>query len=114
MGIDSRYNPRRIYSTSNDLYSEDLEKRGLKYFRYYQTPVLKKPTLSELSDIEEYGHVWKLGDRYYKLAHEHYGDPEMWWVIAWYNNKPTEAHVKIGDVVKVPSPLWKIRAVYEV
>jgi hypothetical protein len=114
MGIDSRYNPRRIYTTNNDLYSEDLEKRGLKYFRFYQTPVLKEPTLSELSDIEEYGHVWKLGDRYYKLAHKHYGDPEMWWVIAWYNNKPTEAHVKIGDVIKVPSPLWKIRAVYEV
>jgi len=114
MSIGSRYIPRRIYSTKNDLYAEDLEKRGLKYIRYYETPLLKNPTSHELRDIDEFGHVWKLGDRYYKLAHEYYGDSEFWWIIAWYNNKPTEAHLKIGDVVKIPTPLWKIRAAYEV
>jgi len=114
MSIGSRYTPRRILSTNNDLYAEDLQKRGLKYIRYYETPRFTVPTSSDLQDIEVFGHIWKLGDRYYKLAHEYYGDSEFWWIIAWYNHKPTEAHLKIGDVVKIPTPLWKIRTAYEV
>ena len=50
-------------------------------------------------------HTWKLGDRYYKLAYEHYGDPEVWWVIAMYNKKPTEAFVNVGDRIYIPKPI---------
>ncbi len=103
-----------IFRTSSILYYNDLIKRGLKYFRYYETPFFHEPTDEDLDDIEELAHTWGLGDRYYKLAHKYYGDPELWWIIARYNGKPTEAHVKIGDVVTIPVPLWKIRSAYGV
>jgi nucleoid-associated protein YgaU len=42
------------------------------------------------------------------LAHKHYGDANLWWIIAWYNKKPTEAHVKMGDIITIPLPLDKV------
>jgi len=114
MSIGSRYQVRTIHITKNPLYEKDLEARGLKQFRYYETPRFVQPTSFEIREIEEVAHAWKLGDRYYKLAYSYYGDSELWWIIAWYNNKPTEAHVKIGDVINIPTPLWKVRAAYEV
>jgi hypothetical protein len=50
-------------------------------------------------------HIWKTGDRYYKLAAAYYGRPQLWWVIALYNQKPTEGHLKRGDVIKIPTSL---------
>ncbi len=52
--------------------------------------------------IRTNSHVWKYGDRYYKLANTYYGDPQLWWIIAWYNGYPTEVNVKIGDVLEIP------------
>ncbi len=46
--------------------------------------------------------MWRLGDRYWKLASENYGNAKYWWVIAWFNKKPTEQHVKLGETVLVP------------
>jgi membrane protein insertase Oxa1/YidC/SpoIIIJ len=46
--------------------------------------------------------VWQTGDKYFKLADEHYGNPNLWWIIASYNMAPTEAHLDIGDIVYVP------------
>ena len=43
----------------------------------------------------------------YKYAHEIYGSTQYWWIIAWFNNKPTDIHCKIGDVIYVPVPLDK-------
>jgi nucleoid-associated protein YgaU len=50
-------------------------------------------------------YVWSMGDRYYKLAYRFYGDSKDWWVIAKFNQKPTESHVKIGDIILIPKPL---------
>ena len=50
-------------------------------------------------------HVWGEGDRYYKLAEKYYGNPEDWWIIAKFNQKPTESHIKVGDIISVPTPL---------
>ena len=50
-------------------------------------------------------HIWKEGDRFFKLAHQYYGDSTMWWVIAWFNRTPTEAHVSLGDTIYIPRPL---------
>ena len=41
----------------------------------------------------------------YKYAYEYYGDTNHWWVIAWYNNKPTDSHFNLGDTVYIPFPL---------
>jgi nucleoid-associated protein YgaU len=57
-------------------------------------------------------HIWSSGDRFYKLAHSAYGDSKYWWVIAWYNKTPTEAHVQIGDILYIPLPLERILSLY--
>tara|TARA_B100000963_G_C22548288_1_gene635502 strand:- start:550 stop:897 length:348 start_codon:yes stop_codon:yes gene_type:complete len=64
------------------------------------------PNEEELRDeINHDKEIYKTGDRLYKFALKHYGDVDLWWVIAWYNNKPTDAHFKIGDVVYIPREL---------
>ena len=45
------------------------------------------------------------GDRMFKFAHDVYGDADYWWIIAWFNNKPTDAHCEIGEVLYIPLPL---------
>ena len=50
-------------------------------------------------------HVWSVGDRYYKLAIDNYGDASYWWVIAMFNQRPTEANWTVGEVVQIPLPL---------
>ncbi len=106
----SRYSGRTIFRTKNNLYLKDLRERGLEYFRYYGTHKFKGLSIDDVRDLERVPHLWSLGDRFYKLAHKYYGDAELWWIIAWFNNKPTEAHLKIGDTVLIPMPLWKIRS----
>jgi nucleoid-associated protein YgaU len=49
-----------------------------------------------------------LGDRYWKLASRYYGDPKLWWAIAWYNQRPTEAHLKAGTKIFIPQPIDKV------
>lgn len=64
------------------------------------------PTEDELrEEITHFKEVYKMGDRLYKFAFKHYGDVDLWWIIAWYNNKPTDAHFEIGDVVYIPNEL---------
>ena len=58
-----------------------------------------------MANFDTTTHIWKLGDRYHKLASEYYADSELWWVIASYNKKPTEFHLKAGDIVYIPMPL---------
>ena len=48
---------------------------------------------------------WGATSKLYNLAAQHYGDPTYWWVIAWYNKKPTEADFNVGDIIYVPLPL---------
>ena len=84
------------------------EERDVKYFRQYETPNLRYPTASEMKELTIQKHRWKAGDRYYKLAHEHYGDSSLWWVVAWFNKAPTESHVIIGSVISIPKPIQKV------
>lgn len=69
---------------------------------------LNEPTEEELRDeltfIEK---TFSIGDKMYKYAHEMYGDAEYWWIIAWFNNKPTDSHCKVGDTIYIPMPLDK-------
>jgi len=75
---------------------------------------MKHPTPEQIEQLTLQAHRWTLGDRFFKLAHEYYGDPEMWWVIAWFNQTPTESHVDPGDLIYIPSPLDQITSFYKV
>jgi hypothetical protein len=98
----SRYGSSNITNNDSDFYSPLAEKRGLKAIQHFQTVLIHNPQVFERMQIRTNSHVWKYGDRYYKLANIYYNDPQLWWIIAWYNGYPTEANVKIGDVLEIP------------
>jgi len=98
----SRYGSSNVTNNDSDFYSPLAEKRGLKAIQHFQTVVVHNPQIFERMQIRTNSHVWKYGDRYYKLANTYYGDPQLWWIIAWYNGYPTEVNVKVGDVLEIP------------
>ena len=101
----SRYSGRRILFNDDEMYEEMFRERGVKHITQYGAPTLRWPSPAELRRLAIINHVWSQGDRYYKLAHHYYGQPELWWVIAWFNQKPTEGHVSLGDVIEIPKPI---------
>ena len=54
------------------------------------------------------------GDRLDLLSQEFYGDPRYWWVIAQFNQKPTESHFQVGDIYYVPISIEQILEFYRV
>jgi nucleoid-associated protein YgaU len=99
----SRYNNRRKAINREESYDQLFEDRGVKEIEQYSTPTLKFPSDDEVAKIKYLNYTWKQGDRFWKLASLQYGDPSLWWIIAQFNKKPTEAHLNPGDVIKIPS-----------
>jgi hypothetical protein len=110
--MPTRDNKRIIRINDDEMYDEIFEERDVKQIRQYMTAEIGYPTTAQKLSLNSVNHIWKLGDRFYKLSYEHYGDSRFWWVIAWYNMKPTEAHVKIGDVLAIPFPLERAMRYY--
>ena len=98
----SRYNSRKRAVNAEEIYEKVLEDRGVKRIVQYTTHIMKSPTEEQRLRIRTLDHVWKQGDRYWLLASRNYGNPSYWWVIAQYNERPTESHNQIGDVIKIP------------
>ena len=107
----SRYDLRTQALVANDIYREMLEARGVRWIKLYRTARLKYPSPAELRNIETITHIWKMGDRYEKMAFQFYGDAKLWWVIAWFNKRPGEFTNRIGDVLHVPISLEKALSV---
>ena len=102
----NRYENRAIIN--NRGYSEQRRARRTAVIRHHGTPSMRYPSKVEIARMTVLEHIWKLGDRYYKLANEHYGDPTMWWVLAWFNKAPTESHLEAGRKVYIPFPLEEV------
>ncbi len=106
----SRYENRTEHLISpNSVYEDLLKRRGRdsKPMTAYASPEHQEITDEALLEMEVVFHSWTVGDRFYKLAHKYYGNPNHWWIIARFNKVPTEAHVKIGDTLQIPLPAWK-------
>tara|TARA_R100000278_G_C5461310_1_gene160973 strand:- start:224 stop:568 length:345 start_codon:yes stop_codon:yes gene_type:complete len=102
----NRYTRSKIIENDSEFYEFLREKRGnLKSISHLSTVIMKQPSMLERASLKTTAHVWKYGDRYYNLAYKYYDDPEYWWVIAWYNGKPTEASLNRGDVITIPLSL---------
>ncbi len=84
------------------IYEEFMDNRNIRQIIQYASPSYPKLTVARRRSIQYDNHVWKIGDRFYKLAYEYYGYPELWWLIAWYNQTPTESHVNLGDTIMIP------------
>lgn len=100
-----RYYKNKIFKNKDKSYSKYLKSRGKKDIIQFETSTLKHPTVEDTENFNVSEHIWKLGDRYFKLADQFYNDATKWWVIALYNRKPTESHVQVGDIVYIPYPL---------
>lgn len=94
---------RNTFTNSNPLYDKILEERNIPFLTQYGTKRLFYPTTEEMSDFDVVNHIWTVGDKYWKLASIHYDDPAAWWVIGWFNHKPTEAHLNTGDNIMIPT-----------
>lgn len=106
--MSSRYGNRNIKLNNDEQYRNLFKNRGLKLINQYTTPKLKYPSEEELEQLELTAYTWSIGDRLYKLAFKYYGDSELWWIIAFFNHTPTESHIKVGDIIYIPTPLDKI------
>ena len=103
-----RNRSRNKVVNANEQYEEVLDSKKVVSILQYDTPVFTMITPEQRVTLTRVKHIWKTGDRFYKLASKHYGDPKLWWVIAWYNTTPTEAHVKVGHVIRVPFPIERV------
>lgn len=92
---------KKIYNDS-EFYEFLRQKKGLKTVKQYGTIVLHNPGMMERASIDTITYTWGYGDRLYKLANTYYNDPEYWWVIAWWNGRPTEADIPNGTVLQIP------------
>ncbi len=111
----SRYDERRLFTNfSNDyVYSDIFKKRNISQITQYSTAILNYPSPEELIEIERNTVVWGTGTKYFNLAYEYYGDPEYWWIIAWFNLRPLETDYRPGDIVVVPTPLESVLSALE-
>ena len=100
-----RYTYREKLRNSKRMYKEQMDKRNVRFIEHYGSPNMSYPNDSQLRKITTLKHVWRHGDRYYKLAHKHYGKSKLWWVIAWFNKAPTESHLITGQTILIPTPL---------
>ena len=104
--MSDRYDDRLVFTTSDKGSNKHLlEERGVKSITFYSTAEFAPLTKEAFSSMHSLRHIWTAGDRYYKLSYKHYGSTKYWWVIAKYNQKPTESHVNLGDELFIPFPL---------
>jgi len=108
----NRYDDRLVYRNSNELYERMFDDRGVRFIRQFGTPRMRYPASQQLAELETIQHIWKTGDRFYKLSSHYYTSPEYWWVIAQFNKRPTEGHLTPGDVIYIPLPLELTLAAY--
>ena len=98
----ARYNKYRVLTDASEYYKPLRDTRGLKIMRFYETPIIKNPSVAERTGLTADAHIWKYGDRLYKLADQYYNDSRFWWVIAWYNGVPCEAEIENGTILAIP------------
>ena len=101
----SRYKHRLVGYNNHELYQSHLEARDIVAIDQYITPTLIYPETSAFNLISFIPHTWSYRDKYYQLANRYYNDPSLWWIIAQYNQAPTEQHLVEGQVLRIPYPL---------
>jgi hypothetical protein len=108
----SRYD-RTDTTSLNDIdykrvYLDKFNNGRRQYIPIFQTLNIDYPNFEEILQLDYVDHIWSMGDRYYKLADMYYGDSRYWWIVAWFNKKPTESHIKVGDIIRIPTSLGDI------
>jgi nucleoid-associated protein YgaU len=108
----SRFMARNYLINTNELYKEYLKERGVKQIQQYESPIFFYPSQDDLKKISTVTHIWSSGDRLAKLASEYYGNPKDWWIIARFNQIGSEANLKLGDVIRIPTDKTQLEYVF--
>jgi len=107
-----RYRNAYFFKNTNPLYENIFEDRGARFIHQYGTQTFRALTQAEYNSLVVEETFWQPGDRLEKIASRVYGNATYWWVLARFNQKPTDAHWRTGDVVRVPYPLQLITSYY--
>lgn len=96
--------------TNNDkIYKDFLDKAGAGNIDHYGLLMFGDPMREDfLDEVSVAEHVFSLGDTLGKIAYKQYGDSRYWWVLAWFNTKPTDLHCELGDIIYAPHPLEEV------
>ena len=78
-----------------------FDPRGVDFVEQYATKTFSKKI--KLVKVRAYNHVWKQGDKLYKIAAKEYGNFRLWWVIALVNKISSEADLTYGDTIRIPT-----------
>lgn len=122
--MGNRYKKTPINAASGRLrhrYRERVQNRGTQAFspfrrniNFYETPILNHLTKKQRASLVKVAHIWRETDSYWKLAHAQYGDATYWWVIAMYNQAPTESHLSPGEQIYIPTSLTAVLSMLQV
>ena len=101
----ARYSDRRKFFLDDELYKKLLSQRDRRSIVHYESPTLppKDSALTRQLNIDYF--TWLMVHNYYKVASKVYGRRELWWVIAWYNEKPSDTLIERGETIKIPRPV---------
>ena len=110
--MSDRNERREIVINKSKIYKNKLKEKNLNFLRHYSGIKINNFTPADVADLTIVDHYWSVGDRLHKLAHEHYGDVNLWYLIAWFNKKPTDFHINYGDIIYIPMPLEKVIYLY--
>ncbi len=112
----TRYSMTEIFDNFEPLYDSYFRERGVKYIKQYElgSGKMRYPSPGQIRALTIVKRTWSYGDSYRKYAVEFYDDPELWWVIAWFNKKPAEFMLKTGQAVFIPTPLEYVLGYYGV
>ena len=94
------YKDSKFSNNSTKLYKELLEERGVKNIYQFRTKIFDK---IDLSTIPSTKYIWKKGDNLFKLANRFYSNKDYWWIISYFNQKPTDADFELGEEILIPS-----------
>jgi len=108
-----RNNGRETFFNSSEEYKNLFKKRNVKGVTQYGTPTLKSVSQDDYALLSFINYTWRTGDALYKLADKYYDDSRYWWIIALFNEKPTEFHLEPGDIVVIPTPLTRVLSLIE-
>ena len=100
-----------VQKVSNDtpIIQPFLDKIGASFVNHYELAFFGDPVDEQfLKEITITTHVFSAGDKLSKIAFDHYDDARLWWVLAWFNAKPTDFHCRIGDTIRIPQPLPEV------
>ena len=104
--MPNRNSYRQIFTPNSHLRETIHDRKFVDTVRILSRWQSAAPTDEELRvELDHIERIYKTGDKLYKFAYEYYGSVDYWWIIAWYNNKPTDSHFKLGDVVYIPKQL---------